>query len=174
MPNPKEVHVDVIAKADPTSPDGVSFTLSSNLGSSERLKFQNDKHPGFIVNFNLKDDDNTGVKFLPQPEDAMWVRTFDAQTPDPCPRCEMYWDQFKAINVKQQNKQLVVRNLNQYEQMFAFSLRFSKPGSADPILYDPIGENENGGGGEINSFAIAGGVLLAGAALFAAFKLLND
>lgn len=174
MPNPKEVHVDVIAKADASSPDGVSFNLSSNLGANDRLKFSNDKHPGFIVNFNLKDDDNTGVKFLSQPEDAMWVRTFDAQTPDPCPRCEMYWDQFKAIDVKKNNKQLVVRNLNQYEQLFAFSLRFSKPGSADPILYDPIGENENGGGGEISALAYVGGALLVGGLVFAAVKAFND
>lgn len=174
MAGAKHVDVDVIVTKDESAPDGVRFKLSSDLGSSDRLKFKNDKHPGFVVNFDIKDDDQTGVLFLLEPDQAMWVRTFQDGDPDPCPRSSMHWDQFEATEVKQQGKRLVVRNLNEFEQKFAFSLRFSKPGSANPILYDPIGENENGGGGEISAFAIGGGVLLIGAALFAAIKLLGD
>lgn len=174
MPGAKHVDVDVIATKDASAPDGVTFKLSSDLGGSDRLKFKNDKHPGFIVNFHLKDDDNTGVAFVSTPADAMWVKTFQQGEPNPCPTSESHWDQFEATDVKQQGKRLVVRNLNQYEQLFAFSLRFTKPGAANPILYDPIGENENGGGGEISAFAIGGGVLLVGAALLVALKLIGD
>jgi hypothetical protein len=59
----------------------------------------------------------------------------------------MYWEQFDAKSVSKNDTQLSVRNYNDYVQEFAFSLRFTRPGWPDPILYDPIGNNQNGGGG---------------------------
>lgn len=145
MANPTQVDVDVIAIEDSSAPHGVRFELSSGIGTPNKLTFKNQGgSPGFLVNFNLSDPSNTGCKFVHQKEDAMWVRIIDPQTPDPCPRCAMHWDQFKAQSVNTNDTQLVVRNLNEYVQDFAFSLRFTKPGVADPILYDPIGSNQNG------------------------------
>jgi len=145
MPSPKQANVDVIAIADSSKPEGVRFELSSNLGSSNKLTFKNDKHPGFEVNFNLVDNDKTGCKFMHDPKEAMWVQKIEPGMPDPCPTSAMYWDQFEAKAVSKGDTQLAVRNLNEYEQEFAFSLRFTKPGWPDPILYDPIGNNQNGG-----------------------------
>jgi len=146
MANPKQANVDVIVTPDSTQPAGVRFELSSDLGSSNELTFKNDNKPGFDLNFNLVDKDNTGCKFMKDPQEAMWVQVAAPGTPPPCPTSPSYWDQFEAKNVSKNDTLLTVRNLNEYVQMFAFSLRFTKPGWPDPILYDPIGNNQNGGG----------------------------
>ena len=173
MANPKQIDVEVMVIEDSSAPDGVKFELSSGIGTPGKLTFKNNKHPGFIVNFDLIDPSNTGCKFVHDKDDAMWVRIIDPQTPDPCPRCEMHWDQFKAQAVANNNTRLTVRNLNEYVQDFAFSLRFTKPGVASPILYDPIGSNQNGGdfqlsflstqsvGGFVAGAAVAGVLVMA-------------
>jgi hypothetical protein len=153
MASPKQANVDVVCVPDSSKPEGVRFELSSNLGSSNELTFKNDNHPGFEVDFNLVDNDQTGCKFMHDPKDAMWVQKIEPGTPDPCPTSAMYWDQFEAKSVSKNDTQLSVRNLNDYVQLFAFSLRFTKPGWPDPILYDPIGSNQNGGGLAADSFA---------------------
>lgn len=147
MPSPKLANVDVIVTPSASHPAGVKFDLSSSLGSGNRLTFKNHHHPGFDVHFNIVDNDGTGCRFMADPKDAMWVQPIQPGMPDPCPTSPVYWDQFKARSVNMDGKQLEVRNLNQFVQEFAFSLRFMKPDWPDPIIYDPIGGNENGGGG---------------------------
>jgi hypothetical protein len=179
MASPKKVNVDVVVTASPNDPAGVKFDLSSDLGSSSKLTFKNDKHPGFDVHFNIVDKDGTGCLFMSDPQDAMWVQKIDPGMPDPCPTSPSYWDQFEAKSVQKGNTRLEVRNHNQYVQEFAFSLRFTKPGWPDPILYDPIGSNQNGdgggfaaemfGGSATNLLLVAAGVL---AVAFVAYRFL--
>lgn len=147
MANPKLVNVDVIVTPSESDPGGVKFELSSNLGSSNKLTFKNNNHPGFDVHFNIVDKEGTGCLFMPDKKDAMWVQTIAPGMPDPCPRSPLYWDQFEAKAVKKGDTRLEVRNHNEFVQEFAFSLRFTRPGVSDPILYDPIGSNQNGDGG---------------------------
>jgi len=144
MPSPKKIDVTVRVISDSSKPGGVWFELDSNLISNGELVFENDKHPGFIIHYNIADPHQTGCRFQPVKANAMWVRTFSPGDPDPCPRSAMYWRQFAAISLNDDDKQLVVRNYNKGAQMFAYSLRFAKAGFPDPILFDPIGDNRNG------------------------------
>jgi hypothetical protein len=174
MANPKDVDVTVLVTSDPSKPEGVAFELQSTLGSSNKLTFKNSNHPGFKVNFKISDPDNTGCRFQPKPEDAMWVQTFPSSAPPVCPVTPLYWDQFEATDVKNQETRLIVVNKNSYPQMFAFSLRFTKPGSPDAILYDPIGDNRNGDM-EVASMSLGTGLLIAGAVVaVAAFLFLAE
>lgn len=140
---PKVEDVSVVVERDAAGQ--LKFSLASNnLGNGQRLTFRNNKHPGFDLRFNIDDRAASGCEFLPNPDDAMWVRLIDDITPDPCATCAMHWDGFKAISVINANKTLTVDNSNKRKQKFAFSFRFNVPGEPDPVLYDPIGDNQNG------------------------------
>ena len=169
MPSPKKpktayVDLTVTKLAAPTAqwPQGYQFDLSgSYVNSSGQLKFKNSKHPGFIVVFYIVEADPlnpTNCQFLPNPNDALWTRPFNAWDPaPPCPSSPCQWDQFRAIDVADDeedpndptkdlsNKVLVVMNKNDYKQQFAFTLRFRVKGSEEVIVFDPIGNNQNGG-----------------------------
>lgn len=122
----------------------LEFSLNSNIGGPQELNFRNNGKPGFDLNFVIDDQANCGCEFLPNPQDALWVRLIDDDTPDPCAKCSMHWNQFMATAVINNNKTLVVSNTNTRKQKFAFSMRFNVPGEPDPVLYDPIGSNQNG------------------------------
>lgn len=147
---PKIIEVDVSVKLltgkDPQLPDSYSFELKNH--AANKMKFKNDRHPGFIIMFNIDDPGNTGCQFLPDPDDAMWVQPSGLPNP-PCPSSPAYWDQFRAIDVvrnqaDQENRGLIVSNRNDYKQMFAFTLRFEIPNCNKVVEFDPIGDNENG------------------------------
>jgi hypothetical protein len=122
----------------------LEFSLNSSIGGPQELNFRNNGKPGFDLNFIIDDRANSGCEFLPNPQDALWVRLIDDDTPDPCAKCAMHWNQFTATGVTNNNKTLVVSNTNRRKQQFAFSMRFNVPGEPEPVLYDPIGSNQNG------------------------------
>ena len=126
------------------------------------------------VRFNISDPQNTGYRFPDSPDQAMWVKTIDAIGPDNCPTTSMHWDGFEATSVINNNMTLLVDNPNPAEQLFAFTLRFSKtPHDVNPdcVPFDPIGTNKNGP--SLNNSAVLLTVLVVvGVAAFAAYKLL--
>ena len=148
MADPNEADVNVILTPvtnDPKWPDNVKFELQSALGSNQELSFKNNGKPGYKLKFRIVDSQNTGYLFPDDETKAMWVRTVTS-VEEGCPRTPMYWDQFEATGVDGNNKTLKVRNLNDFEQTFKFTLLFTKtPKQNGPcIQYDPIGQNQNG------------------------------
>jgi hypothetical protein len=145
MPAPKRVTIEVNVVSDPTKPGGVWFNLGNkHVSGGHNLKFKNDHHPGFDVRFEIVDDINSGCTFLTNLQDVMWVHTVNSPPPYPCPTAPVYWPQFAATGFDDDYKTLLVSNLNEDVQLFAFTLRFNKPGWPTPIDYDPIGDNQNG------------------------------
>jgi hypothetical protein len=161
MANPKskkpkfdeiDVLVTKLTVPDPNWPQGYKFEMErGGTKTGKKLDFINNDHPGFIVIFNILEGDPahpTGCQFLPDPDDALWVQ--ESALPDPpCPSNAAYWGQFKAIDVvkndgNKPNRGLIVSNRNDYEQMFAFTLRFEIPGCNEVVEFDPIGDNQNG------------------------------
>lgn len=160
MPGPKkpkfmdiDITVEKLNAPDPAWPQGYKFTMDDGKGNpnAKKLDFENDHHPGFIVSFNLvekKPAQPTKCQFLPDPDDAMWVQKSSLAAP-PCPKSATYWDQFRAVDVvdyseSEKNRTLMVYNRNDSVQMFAFTLRFEIPGYPDVVIFDPIGNNQNG------------------------------
>ena len=146
MPAPKRVTIDVNVVHDTTKPGGVWFNLGyKHVSGGDKVKFENENHPGFIVRFNIVDTIGSGCKFLPNLQDAMWVQTINGPPPYPCPTAPAYWPVFEATGFDNDYETLVVRNFNPPPaQLFAFTLRFNKPGWPTSIDYDPIGDNKNG------------------------------
>ena len=155
MPKLDEIDIIVTKLPAPTTqwPQGYSFEMkrgSKYLG--KKLEFQNHGHPGFIIYFSLQEGDPhhpTGCQFLPDLPGVMWVQQSDLPDP-PCPRYPCTWEQFSAIDVvknedDEPNRGLIVSNRNDFQKMFAFTLRFEIPGYPDVVEFDPIGSNQNGG-----------------------------
>lgn len=147
-----DIYVEKLSGPTPDWPQGYSFEMKrGSKGLGKKLDFKNNKHPGFIVIFNILESDPsnpTGCQFLPDPNDAMWVQPSGLPDP-PCPTDPAHWSQFRAIDVvrndqDEENRALIVSNRNDYVQMFAFTLRFEIPGYPKVVEFDPIGNNQNG------------------------------
>lgn len=131
-------------------------------GSSENFHFESTDLPigkdnviyfsncgtkkGFLISYEIDDSDNPGFRFPTKQshgdnylKEALWATTTGG-----CPTSAVYWDEvFKAVDVKDQGKTLVVSNENRVSQMFAYTL-WAFNGSAKLEL-DPSGSNQNGG-----------------------------
>jgi hypothetical protein len=147
----KDIDIAVTKLSAPTPewPDGYQFEMEEGGKKiGKKVDFKNNGHPGFIVMFTIVDKDKTGCQFLPDLDDAMWVQPSGLPDP-PCPSSPAYWGQFRAIDVinhakDDRYKTLMVSNKNDYQQMFAFTLRFEIPGHHKVVEFDPVGNNQNG------------------------------
>ena len=160
--------IDVGLAPNPTGNPPLLFTIDEH-----KLTFSNDHHPGFLVQFDILDPQNTGYKFPDSVADAMWVQAIQSAGPNTCPSVPMYWDGFKGLNVTNSNMSLVVDNPNSAEQLFAFTLRFTKtPHKAKPdcVPFDPIGSDKNGPTSR-NYAALLVTVAVIAVAAVAAYKL---
>jgi hypothetical protein len=136
---PRERTIKVKAVGTPNTCN-VTFTVDAS-----DLKFKNKingvGHPGYIVYFDLDETSGLDCKF--HEPDPMWVEPI-APGQSACPSSPCSWDQFRTIDVINGGKTLMVRNENDYEHDFAFTLRFDVAGCTRVLECDPIGNNENG------------------------------
>ena len=137
-PRERTVKVEAAVGANPCN---VTFTVDE-----DDLKFKNDDggnpKPGYIVYFDI--DEPAGLNCTFHAPDPMWVQlVLPGQNGCPCSPC--HWDQFRKIDIINGGKTLMVRNENDYEQEFAFTLRFDVAGCPGQVFVcDPIGNNQNG------------------------------
>lgn len=167
MANAKEEDIRVILTPDASWPDGIKKEFQSNLGNGDQLTFKNNYHPGFIVNFNIEDAQNTGYLFPSDIKKAMWVKKLTGAPGEvKCAKQSEYWDGFKATGVSPDFKTLTVSNPNDKEQIFVFTLRFTKnPQSGNCIDWDPGGTDRNGPSSNLaKTLLIVGLVVIAGIA----------
>jgi hypothetical protein len=138
---PWDVDVDVYVYAEDHDPP---FVIESYLQVEENgnLQFHNRGRHGFNVRFNLHDLSGEGYQW-PRPNDV--DEALRAQKGEGCPPTDCDpWDQFKAKNIIQNRKILVVRNLNEYEAKFGYVLRVTKDDGVTYRDLDPGGDNWNG------------------------------
>ena len=155
----QEKKVDVTIYAEPDkSGSGISFSLESVLGNGDRLTFKNDKKDDFYKVFYHLEDGNLGLKFRSDPDDALWV-----VKGGPCPRSPAKDDEFKPIQVTDQDKTLVVHNKNRVEAEYVYTLRFVQADGTG-VDWDPIIDNRNGGTAIVR-FSLMGCVAAAGGAV---------
>ena len=141
LKRPRDRTVDVRATRIGPNPCDVHFEVDDN-----DLRFRNDvdnkPRPGYIVFFDIEEPAGLDCRF--HAADPLWVQPFDPGPPAPCPSSPAYWDQFHPIGVINGGKTLIVRNKNEYETLFAFTLRFDVAGCTRVVPCDPIGNNQNG------------------------------
>lgn len=153
--NPWEIEVDVYLKsAGPPADFCIDTCLPAEFHGNDPhpwIVFSNHGRDGFKLNFRLYD--NTGASsayVFPDPPGnptkggdpqkwALW--SADSQT---CPPPPGQWDQFTAVEVKDKGTTLVVRNLNQVQTDFVYTLRVTNDGGQTFVNLDPGGTNNNG------------------------------
>lgn len=142
MAKAKDATVKVILNLDTDPP----FHLQSSLLQGDRLVFSNDHHPGFDVYFTIEDPHNSGYLFPKNEKKALSAKEYKGAT-DACPDQGVDWSQFSPVDVSTDFKTLHVRNLNQFETAFGFSLFVTttpQNPNAEYLKLDPIGDNRNG------------------------------
>lgn len=153
MPNlkkPEIVDIEVIVEPDEHDPCNIRFSFpTKNSGKVKHWKdhndnlyhvsFSNDGADGFIVLFNIEDDNGTGCRFHANPAQAMYCHGVGSCPPP----ANSSWDKFVPIGVINQGKTLIVYNKNDQPSTFGFMLRFSTTNCGDKE-FDPIGEDMNG------------------------------
>lgn len=143
MPYVRNKSVSVLIKKNARG--GVDFALNENNGSGpvQKVKFENNRHPGLVVYFNIRDPDGTGLLFRPELDDALWV----AGPGLPCPGNASAWSGFVPLSVEKdsqgRNTQLIAYFRNLKSEKCRFALRFLWPDGTGED-YDPIGEGANG------------------------------
>jgi hypothetical protein len=142
MSDPQQIEVKVFLD----SVDPVRFRLESPLPKGTKdndFIFKNDGHPGFYLSYVLQSDGHgADYSFPDELDDALYSAKSTT-----CPTKKGQWPQFRAHEVKPGNKILVVRNLNQHQAQFSYTLRVTRrPHDPDPecLDLDPGGVNENG------------------------------
>lgn len=152
MPKAKDMDIDVVITNKPGG-GGYDFALDANngKGSVQEVKFENDRHPGVMVYFNIRDVAQSGLTFEPSPDKALWVTPPKGPTAPPpaCPNGAAPWDGFVPLSVEQdkngKNTQLIAyfSNWNSNKGKCTFALRFVDS-SGKSVPYDPIGDGANG------------------------------
>lgn len=139
---PWDVHVDVYLEPEGSEPP---FYLRSCLpqNSDGDLVFRNCGRHGFFVNFHLQDPHGTRYLFprSAQLKDALWSREGPGCPPE---NYGKQWREFKAARVSPDGKTLTVRNRNETETKFGYTLRVTKDGGESYLDLDPGGDNQNG------------------------------
>lgn len=138
------VNIKVDLKSDGSPPvfDLIPTPPLPKLKNKENdFVFENNGGDGFLLNYTLHGN-ALGYRFPDDTDEAL----YSAQGTE-CPTCEGQWDQFEATEVNGGNKTLVVRNRNQYEAEFGYTLRVKKilpDGEVKWLDLDPGGLNKNG------------------------------
>lgn len=146
MAKPKKAKVDVELTESNTDPKGFTWKLESSYKKNGKLEFNNDKHPGFDVQFDLDDKDDTGFRFPDDPDRAIAVKAYTGAEPS-CPQYGETYGEFVPVSVEEDNTRLVVYNVNKTPTNFKYTLFVTKdPHGKDPLCeeIDPIGSNQNG------------------------------
>ena len=141
---PRERDLYLVVTRNSDDPCDISYELVGDL------VFENNHRPGFMVFIDIDAHEDLGAKFLSS--DPMWVQPFSEETETACttagarlcPTSPSYWDQFATVSVINRGRTLLVRNKNDYEQSFAFTLRFQVKNCPRVFELDPIGSNQNG------------------------------
>ena len=145
---PWSVDVEVYLE-DVTDPKNPKFRLETYLPIDQNdpnqvITFHNCRRPGFEIAFNLFDQTGQDYRFPPQAKrhDALWSKQGAGCPPD---NYGQQWDEFTVVRVKEPDRlTLVVRNRNETETQFGYTLRVTKDDGLTYVDLDPGGGNQNG------------------------------
>jgi hypothetical protein len=143
MSEPKEVHVKVVLHPGATNGDFHFETIGLPMGDRNHLYFENVGFPGFSIHYDLDGEEDYVF-----PDEDMTKFYLDealySKNQPGCPTTKGQWGQFKAIEVRNAGRTLVVRNRNQTPQAFGYTLRVTKDDGHNYLDLDPGATNQNG------------------------------
>lgn len=154
--------VKLIVRPDPSATCGYSFDMEGKDGSNpDRLRFNKRDMNADITDhhriiFDLENRDGARLEFSQDLRKVMWVKKVRLPT-DPCPDQESHLPGEFFVNPKRlKPKRLVVINMNMKEELLAFAINLVREGEVENdltnyVLYDPVAENRNGGGFDMQS-----------------------
>jgi hypothetical protein len=140
---------------EPKSGGGYSFTMHDGKGSTNELTFNKTRDrmktwEDYEIWFELNNQNGADLKFSHDMDKVLWAEP----TEDPNPPCPTSQQMDGIFYVASQNDikdlKLRVTNTDPDHQRFVFGFNFlpanenDGPG-ANYVLYDPIGNNQNGG-----------------------------
>lgn len=169
------VNIKIDLKSDGNPPD-FDLVPTPPLPKWKNAKndfvFENNGADGFLLNYTLHGN-ALGYRFPDDTDEALYSAEGTG-----CPTCEGQWDQFEAKSVTGGNKTLVVRNHNQCEAEFGYTLRVKKilsDGEVKWLDLDPGGLNKNGSVqvSVAQTIAIAAGAAAAAVLAVVSFGLLK-
>jgi hypothetical protein len=121
--------------------DNPEFSVHSTLPKNSKgyLKFDN-RRPGFIINFNLFDETNSGYVFHTDEKEGVWSLRGDNCPTSPADEV------FEPLRVINDGQTLVVRNTNPHPAIgvFKYTLRVTRDFGETFLELDPGGEDLNG------------------------------
>ena len=143
MSDPMEVHVAVVLHPGASNGNFHFETTELPMGPNNYLYFKNAGHPGFHVHYDLQ-----GHEEYVFPDEGMtkyYLKEALYSDDKPgCPTTSGQWGQFKAIEVRNNGRTLVVYNKNDTEKDFGYTLRVTNDDGHNYLDLDPGGGNQNG------------------------------
>jgi hypothetical protein len=127
--------------------DPPKFHLETCLPMDDEdvISFHNRGRPGFRIRFNLFDETAEGGYLFPPPnkkDEALWSKVGEGCPPD---NYNDQWREFTVVRVGQPDRTtLLVRNLNETETKFGYTLRVTRDDGDTYVNLDPGGDNQNG------------------------------
>jgi len=138
---------------DDEGQNGLGFGMSGFGVDKDEIKCAKDKagmgkDDPHKITFEINNRTTRDLRFPDKnPHDAMWVGPNSTTCPQTAPtkdHAEFPWAHYKVL---ENGEQLEVKNLNSSVGRYKFSLNFAEDGKQTPLIpYDPIWNNQNGGG----------------------------
>lgn len=126
------------------------------------------KGDNHLLKFVLDDRTNLDLAFPTFPDDAMWVKRIpDVNSYSSPGNTDHDYEVLRPLNVMDNGKLLMAINRNSDHRKWAFSLNFLDS-NGNPHIWDPIGDNEDGGQGLVPSSLLAYVAVAAGAGIVSA------
>lgn len=172
----KDRNITIYARPLAGNPGQYQFAMNKGFGADEVLEFDKSddgmwKWENYRITFHLKNEDGANLKFSRRLDKVLWAKPTNETNP-PCPAAQemdgIFWVK-QASDVS--DGKVVVTNRDPDRQRFIFAFNFlpatvnesSSTPASDYILYDPIGNNQNGGWPR--SFAMIAPTTIGGTAI---------
>ena len=141
--------------AEPKLGGGNSFTMHDGKGSTNELTFNKTKDnmkrwEDYEISFELNNLDGANLKFSHDINKVLWAEPTEDPNP-PCPTSQQMDGIFYVASPNDiKDLKLRVTNTDPDHQRFVFGFNFlpateNDGPNANYVLYDPIGNNQNGG-----------------------------
>lgn len=149
--------VDIFVEPNSSAPSGYQFSMEDGGVGTNTLVFDKNtenmrKSEDFKIEFKLHNRKGADLCFSKVKEKVMWAMATDGPTGECPPEGSSFPGFYVDPTSFMRDDVLTVINTDKTQQYFSFCLNFVPRGTKEDsdtkyILYDPIGDNRNGGTG---------------------------
>ena len=154
----KDRDIDIYVRPLAGNPGQYEFSMDRDFGADEEMTFDKAadgmwRSESYKLTFHLKNREGANLKFSNRLDKVLWAERTQVTDP-PCPTSQQMDNVFWIKNQNDiEDLKVVVTNKDKDRERFIFAFNFlpatvvegpSTP-ATDYVLYDPIGNNEDGG-----------------------------